>query len=58
MRFGVRGTVDPIKERETIMACRYSVTKSFSNEGVFNLTRENAKRRVDVLDDVTHASDG
>jgi hypothetical protein len=57
MRFGVRGTVDPIKERETIMACRYSVTESSSNESLRNLTRENAKCGVDVLDDVPDSSD-
>jgi hypothetical protein len=57
MRFGVRCTVDPIEKRETIMACRYSVTESSSYESLLSLTRENTKCGVDVLDDVTHASD-
>jgi hypothetical protein len=58
MRFGAGGTMDPIKQPETIVACRYSVTESSSNESLLKLTRENAKRGVDVFDDVTNSSDG
>ena len=58
MSFRLRGVMDAIKKRETIMPCRYSVTESSSNQSVLWLTGKNAKGGVSVFDNVTHASDG